>query len=134
MKSSVYPKTVALLITKQCTAQCEMCCFECTPQTKEKIPMELIIKIIEEAALIDDIETIGFSGFSYEEALKIVSEIRLAGLDRLSLSVDQFHAKYVGIDCVKNILRASNKISLAVEYLHMHRLFQFFCQFVSQLP
>ncbi len=62
MKSSVYPKTVALLITKQCTAQCEMCCFECTPQTKEKIPMELIIKIIEEAALIDDIETIGFSG------------------------------------------------------------------------
>ncbi len=131
MKNRIYPKTVALLITKQCTAQCKMCCFECSPQTEEKMPMEWIEKIIEEAALIDDIETIGFSGgepfleysnllkmfkltkdknkkvictsngfwgLTYDKALKVVSEIRAAGLNRLSLCVDQFHGEYIGTD------------------------------------
>lgn len=148
MKNKIYPKTVALLITKQCTAQCKMCCFECSPQTDEKMPMEWIEKLIEEAAVIEGIETIGFSGGepfleyqnllkmfklakdknkkvictsngfwgdTYDKALKIVSEIRAAGLDRLSLSVDQFHGEYIGIDRIKNILKASSEISLAVD-------------------
>lgn len=148
MKGKIYPKTVALLITKQCTAQCKMCCFECSPQSKERMPVEWIEKIIEEAAAIEHIETIGFSGgepfleysnlvkmiklaknknkkvictsngfwgTSYCKALKTVSEIRNAGLDRLSLSVDQFHGEYIDIDNIKNILRASSEISLAVD-------------------
>ena len=148
MKNRIYPKTIALLITKQCTAQCEMCCFGCSPQSEEKMPIKYIEKVIEESAGIEDIETIGFSGgepfleysnllkmckfakeknkkvictsngfwgTTYDRTLKIVSEIREAGLSRLSLSVDQFHGEYISINKIKNILKASREVGLAVD-------------------
>lgn len=62
MKNRIYPKIIAFLMTKQCTAQCKMCCFGCSPNTKEKMPLEWIDKIIEESTQIDTVETIGFSG------------------------------------------------------------------------
>lgn len=148
MKSKIYPRIVALLITKQCTAQCKMCCFECSPKVQEKMPLAWIEDIINQAASIDKIETIGFSGgepfleydsllkemkhakavgkkvictsngfwgTSYERALNIISEVQDAGLDRLSLSVDQFHGEYVSVGNIKNILQASSEKSLVVD-------------------
>ena len=148
MKNRIYPKIIAFLMTKQCTAQCKMCCFGCSPNTKEKMPLEWIDKIIEESTQIDTVETIGFSGgepfleyqslireikhaksvgkkaictsngfwgVTYDRTLEIVSEIQEAGLDRLSLSVDQFHGEYVSVDKIKNILRASSEKSLPVD-------------------
>lgn len=148
MKNRIYPKIIAFLMTKQCTAQCKMCCFGCSSNTKEKMPLEWIDKIIEESTQIDTVETIGFSGgepfleyqsliseikhaksvgkkaictsngfwgVTYDRALEIVSEIQEAGLDRLSLSVDQFHGEYVSVDKIKNILRASSEKSLPVD-------------------
>lgn len=148
MKSRIYPKIIAFLVTKKCTAQCKMCCFECSPKVQEKMPLEMIEGIINQAAEISAIETIGFSGgepfleydilikemkhaksvgkkvictsngfwgTTYERAEGIISEVQNAGLDRLSLSVDQFHSEYVSVNNIKNILQASNKKGLAID-------------------
>lgn len=61
-KLNIRPNTVAILTTNQCTAECDICCFNCSPLKKEKMPLELQEKIINEAAKLPDIDTVGFSG------------------------------------------------------------------------
>lgn len=57
----------------------------------------------------------GFWGKTFEKALEIVKEIQIAGIDKLSLSVDLYHNEYIEIENIKNILMASNTVSLPVD-------------------
>ena len=63
-KQEKYPlfDTLALAITRKCNAECDMCCFECGPEKTEELEDDLLFRIIEEAAAIDSIKKIGFTG------------------------------------------------------------------------
>lgn len=62
MKLRIEPNTVAVLLTDQCTAECEMCCFACSPRKNNVMDVELLKEIIEQAAKMPNINTVGFSG------------------------------------------------------------------------
>lgn len=45
--SVVDPKSIGILTTMKCTAACQECCFECSPNRKERITFTEIKKIID---------------------------------------------------------------------------------------
>lgn len=55
-------KSVGIMLTKQCTAECDICCFFCSLHKNEKMSKELIVKIINEAKIVNSISTFGISG------------------------------------------------------------------------
>lgn len=143
--------SIGIAITRQCTAQCEMCCFECGPDKKEELDKELIFRIIDEAAEIEEIKKIGFTGGEAtlrdkvliegiertklrgmeatltsngfwgkepENARSWMKRLKAAGLDLLTLSLDEYHQKYIPLGSIRNIIRANEdtriRITLAV--------------------
>lgn len=77
MQTAVFD-SIGIALTRQCTAQCEMCCFECGPDKKEELDKELIFRIIDEAAEIEEIKKIGFTGG--EATLR--DEVLIEGIER----------------------------------------------------
>ncbi len=61
-KIRIEPDTVAILLTDQCTAKCSMCCFSCSPEKRRVFEIETIKNIIDQAAVLNGIKTVGFSG------------------------------------------------------------------------
>ena len=49
-------------MTDKCTAECEMCCFACSPQKNNVMDVGLLRQIIDQAAKMPNINTVGFSG------------------------------------------------------------------------
>lgn len=142
---------IGIALTRKCTAQCEMCCFECDPDKEEELDKELIFRIIDEAAEIKEIEKIGFTGGEAtlredvlieainrtkqrgmsasltsngfwgrepDHAKRWMENLYAAGLDSLTISIDEYHQKYVPLESVRNIIQANKKnpirLSLAV--------------------
>ena len=79
MKAQV--RTIGIILTFQCNAQCRMCCFECGPDRKEQIPTSVVERVIKEAAThrsngYASLKTIAFSGgepfLRYQDLLKFV--------------------------------------------------------------
>ncbi|WP_460058742.1 radical SAM protein [Pseudolactococcus yaeyamensis] len=62
MKLNVPYKTLAFTLFSKCNAACSMCCFECSPQRIEKLDVARVKEYIDEAAEIDEITTISFTG------------------------------------------------------------------------
>ena len=54
--------TLAIALTRKCSAACEMCCFACSPDCTEELDAALVLRIIEEAAQLPEIKKIGFTG------------------------------------------------------------------------
>jgi MoaA/NifB/PqqE/SkfB family radical SAM enzyme len=139
-----YSQMVVILGNK-CTAKCEMCCLNASPQCNEKIDYKQIseyilsskempeIKIIHFSGgeaflyykdllslirLCTDIEkstsviTNGFWATNYEITLQRLKELKEAGLYAIGVSYDEFHAKFISINNIKNILRASKELDL----------------------
>ena len=83
-KLNIRPNTVAILTTNQCTAKCDICCFNCSPTKKEKMPLDLQRKIIVEAAKLPNIDTVGFSGgepfLVFDEIIEMSSLAKKYGL------------------------------------------------------
>ncbi|ABP67764.1 MAG TPA: radical SAM protein [Sulfurihydrogenibium sp.] len=140
-------KSVGIMLTKQCTAECDICCFFCSLHKNEKMSKELIVKIIDEAKSVNSISTFGISGgepFLYLDELlfaislatksgfkttcttngfwavspkatvEIMMELKKAGLSHLSVSIDEFHLKFVPVDNIKRILKVARQIDLPV--------------------
>lgn len=64
--------TVGISLTNKCSANCEMCCYECEPKNTKKIEEPLVMKIIEQAEKLPYIKEMVFSGgepFLYYEEL-----------------------------------------------------------------
>jgi hypothetical protein len=79
----VHPRRLGLVTTRRCTAACEHCCFGCSPRTSEAIPIGRLHTLIDEAARIDAIEEIIFTGgecFLLQDALvKLVARVHSYG-------------------------------------------------------
>ncbi len=58
----VTPHTLSLITTHRCTAACDHCCFSCTPEVKDHIPIPNLFRYIEEAAEIPTIKVVVFTG------------------------------------------------------------------------
>lgn len=56
------PRSVGLLLTFRCTAACADCCFECSPERRESLPLERALDLVDQLAEIPGVESITFSG------------------------------------------------------------------------
>ncbi len=55
-------KTLGFSLHRKCNASCQMCCFECNPESQESLDIMSVKKYIEESKYIEDIKTISFTG------------------------------------------------------------------------
>lgn len=53
---------ICLVLTDRCNAECEICCFSCSPFNKNVMTEELMIETIRQAAELGGVQQIGFSG------------------------------------------------------------------------
>jgi len=56
------PESLTVLATYQCTAACKECCFECGPHLRERLPREVILDVIRQAAQFKTLRYVVFSG------------------------------------------------------------------------
>lgn len=52
---------LGFIYTNKCTANCSICCFNCSPKCNYKLSKEKVVEIIGEA-IKNDIRYIGFTG------------------------------------------------------------------------
>ncbi|HEY6189865.1 MAG TPA: radical SAM protein [Pyrinomonadaceae bacterium] len=58
----IRPHTLSLITTHKCTAACDHCCFDCTPQITKSIPIPRLFTLIDEATNIESIRVVVFTG------------------------------------------------------------------------
>lgn len=66
-------KGVCLILTDRCNAECEICCFSCSPKNQNVMNESLMMEIIRQAKELKTVYQIGFSGgepFLYYDLLK----------------------------------------------------------------
>ncbi len=136
---------IAIALGKKCTAECDICCLDCSIHNNEIIDLDSIKKIISTTYKADYIKSINFTGgeaFLYYDYLleliplskknnKYVSvitngfwatdievtynklcELKKIGLDLLTVSYDAFHAHYIPINNIKNIIYITKKLNI----------------------
>jgi len=58
----IRPHTLSLITTHRCTAACDHCCFNCTPEVPDAIPVDRLHSLIDEARELSSIQVIVFTG------------------------------------------------------------------------
>lgn len=56
----------------------------------------------------------GFWGYDFKEANNIVKDLKLLGLNQLTLSYDEYHNEFIDLECIINILEACKRERLPV--------------------
>lgn len=96
-----YPYSlVAFTLTRKCTAQCKICCFSSSPSSKEKLHVDRIRSYIHEAAELDYIKTISFTGgepFIMYSELKDLIELAGSYNKRITTITNGYWATSYGI-------------------------------------
>lgn len=137
---------ISLILTYSCNAECRHCFFECGPDRKEVMSLELGKKAIDEAAnlnakwisltggepflqrdlLFDLLEYTDLNGLNSEivtncywaetqkTAEKILSQLKLKGLDVINISLDDFHQEFIPIKKVVNAYNAALNLGLKI--------------------
>lgn len=63
IENSLPPTTLTLITTYKCTASCSNCCFDCKPNRREKLPLEVAISHINNAIdKFNSIEVVALTG------------------------------------------------------------------------
>lgn len=71
-----------------------------------------LVKYSKEKGFIPTTVTNGFWASSYDKAFSKMKELAECGLARINISYDHYHAKYVDVMNVKNIVIACNRLNL----------------------
>lgn len=58
----LYPKSLSLIVTHRCTASCDHCCFDCSPEKTDTIPEENILRYIDQATEVESLRVVVFTG------------------------------------------------------------------------
>lgn len=123
-KIRIEPDTVAILLTDQCNAKCSMCCFSCSPDNRDVVDIETIKSIIEQAATLNGINTVGFSGgevfLQYNLLADMVKYASSLGL-RTTCTSNGFWATSYKVALEKLLLLKKNglsKLGLSVDQFH----------------
>lgn len=115
---------IAFLMTDKCNASCNMCCFSCTPKGKALLDKEMIKNYIRQAAEIETVKTISFSGgeaILYYEQLKECMEYAKGFGLRTTLVTNGFWAKNYekGYEMIKGLVDAGmTDMSISVDKYH----------------
>lgn len=124
MKFRIEPNTVAILLTDKCTAECEMCCFACSPQKSNVMDIGLLRQIIDQAAKMPNINTVGFSGgevfLQYDILVEMVKYASKQGL-RTTCTTNGFWGNTYDQALKKLLLLKENglsKLGLSMDYYH----------------
>ncbi len=136
---------LCLVITDKCNAQCEFCCFSCTPKNTQVMSEDLMFRAIHDAKKIG-ISGVGFSGgecFLYPELLlkgaqearrndmtvfiasngfwgsweneKIIDYLKKLNPDKIAFSRDFFHEKYVKQEDFDKAFKACQELNISCE-------------------
>lgn len=66
-------QNICIIMTDKCNVKCKTCCFSCSPNKSSVIDENLMLKAIDDAKELGDVEVIGFSGgepFLFYELMK----------------------------------------------------------------
>lgn len=55
-------RKLAIGMTDKCSAECEMCCFGCSPNGSRTLSSDLMKDVIRQASEVEEIRAVGFSG------------------------------------------------------------------------
>ncbi|WP_282920567.1 radical SAM protein [Ignavigranum ruoffiae] len=58
----ISPISIGIMTTKRCTAACQECCFQCSPQRTETFTIEQIYNIIDSLKVFKNIKVIAWTG------------------------------------------------------------------------
>ena len=58
----IYPSTLSIITTNQCTASCRHCCFGCSPKNSETMPIDRLIGYLDQAKELGSIKVVVFTG------------------------------------------------------------------------
>lgn len=78
------PRSVGLLLTFRCTAECADCCFECSPRRTEALPLADALDAVDQLAAIPGVESVTLSGgecfLRHADVVRILERARERGL------------------------------------------------------
>ncbi|MCD8873735.1 hypothetical protein K2V74_05245 [Mammaliicoccus sciuri] len=92
MENVVYPNTITILTTYQCTAACKECCFDCGPRVNGRLSLEQIKLFIKESkeTIGDDLKAVVFTGGECfllgEDLVEAISYAKSLGLSSRCVS------------------------------------------------
>lgn len=58
----IIPHTLSIITTHKCTAACDHCCFNCSPQVSHQMPVSRMHDYIDQATAIPSIQAVVFTG------------------------------------------------------------------------
>lgn len=73
-----------------------------------------IVKFASQLDMYTDLRTNGYWARDKEIAYSILSTLQKLGLNRIGLSYDSYHAKYIPIENIKNILEVASRLNMEV--------------------
>jgi pyruvate-formate lyase-activating enzyme len=66
--------------TMACPLRCDFCCYGCNPDRKEKMSVDLALRLVREAAELNVFSSVGFTGgealIHYDEVVEIAKELK----------------------------------------------------------
>lgn len=74
--------------------------------------VEEIIALSRSYNFITGLTTNGFWAKSIEDAFRVLSILKNTGLSKLTISTDEFHAAYISLQNIENLLIANEKVKL----------------------
>lgn len=138
---------VCIVLTKNCNANCDICCFGCSNEICEKLDviktMDIIMDLKEKEGIrtvgvtggepflyFDDLVYLlseskklglgvtftsnGFWGNDYQQAYNKLKKIKEVGVTFFTLSVDDFHKKYIPYESVINVINIAKELCINV--------------------
>lgn len=74
--------------------------------------LETIIEYAHKKSLVVSAVTNGFWAESLEKTIALLSRLQNKGLAQLHISTDDWHSEYIGLDKVRNVIEACDRLSL----------------------
>lgn len=112
----VQPTTLSLITTHKCTAACDHCCFHCTPKIEIRIPPERLESLIAEAAALETLRVVVFTGGE----CFLIPELddRIAQAHRLGLATRCVTNGYWAFSPERAALRASTLVAAGLNEIN----------------
>ena len=115
---------LGLNVTMQCPLRCDFCCYSCHPKRTERMPVELAIDLVRQAARLGVFTDVAFTGgepFLWFDELLAVSEVLLeVGMPFYAVSSGHWGADGdEAVNIVKTLAgRGMRKLSLSTDPSH----------------
>lgn len=115
-------RSVCIIMTDKCNAECKTCCFSCSPKNSSVIDEKLMLKAIDDAAELGNADAVGFSGgepFLYYELMKKGMEYAKQKGFGVTVATNGFWGSWDDRELVKKLSALPlDHISFSYDYYH----------------